>query len=56
MAYSKAIANAIVDFLRDDDWHYEFDENKEIIRINLESLYDLENYGDQLHQALSKYL
>ena len=31
-------------------------ENKETIRINLESLYDLENYGDQLHQALSKYL
>ena len=31
-------------------------ENKETIRINLESLYDLENYGDQLHQALSKHL
>lgn len=35
MAYSKAIANAIVDFLRDDDWHYEFDENKEIIRCGV---------------------
>lgn len=31
-------------------------ENKEIIRVNLETLYDLEKYSDQLQKSLSKYL
>ena len=35
MSYSKAIANAIVDFLRDDDWHFEFNEEREIIRCGV---------------------
>lgn len=35
MSYSKAIARVITDFLDDDDWNYTLDEEKEIIRMNL---------------------
>lgn len=35
MAYSKAIANAIFDFLDNDNWHYDFDEANEVIRCGV---------------------
>ena len=33
--YSKAIANAISAFLREDDWHFEFDEEKGVFKFGL---------------------
>lgn len=33
--YSKSIANAIIEFLNMDDWHFLFDENRGIFRFGL---------------------
>lgn len=35
MSYSKAIYNAVVRFLEDDDWKYTFDAEKELIRAGV---------------------
>lgn len=35
MSYSKAICRAITDFLKADDWHYELDEDREVIKASL---------------------
>ena len=34
-AYSKAIATAISSFLREDDWHFQFDEEKGVFKFGL---------------------
>ena len=35
MSYSRAIARCITDYLDADDWNYQLDEQKELIRMNL---------------------
>ena len=35
MSYSRAIARCITDFLDADDWNYQLDDQKELIRMNL---------------------
>lgn len=34
-AYSMNIANAVTEFLNEDDWHFSFDENRGIFRFGL---------------------
>ena len=35
MSYGYFIKEAIEDFLKEDDWHYTFDEEKELIRMGI---------------------
>ena len=35
MSYSRAIRDAIIAFLKEDDWHYEMDEEREVIKMGL---------------------
>lgn len=35
MSYSRAIARCITDYLDADDWNYQLDDQKELIRMNL---------------------
>ena len=34
-SYSMNIANAVKEFLEEDDWHFSFDENRRIFKFGL---------------------
>jgi len=56
MAYSQDIYNRIVAFLHDDDWKFEFDEEREVIKMGVSLKCKLKNTRVLIDLREDKYI